>query len=132
MRRLAWIPLLLLIAACPTYDRYKYVSSQKGLMSPDEFARYGPDQAISMAIGREFGHAHSGSTAADFARQAGAAIDYAKKFPQVKNVVADTLGYRLVVTFTDGWTTQVTPITDGKRGDQTAHLPKANQGSPAS
>jgi len=126
MRRLVLVPLLLALAACPSYDRYKYVSSQKGLMSPDQFARYGPDQAIAMAIGREFGHAHSGDSPADFARQAGVALDYAKKFPQVKSIAADTLGYRLVVTFTDGWTTQVTPITDGKRGDQTSDLPKVN------
>ncbi len=42
----------------------------------------------------------------------------------MKGVAADTLGYRLVVTFADGWVTQVTPITDGKRGDETANLPK--------
>ena len=61
------------------------------------------------------------------AKQADAAIGYAKKFPQVKTVTADTLGHRLVVTFADGWTAQVTPLADGKRGDETANLPKGSK-----
>ena len=126
MRRLI-IPLSLLaaFAACRDYDRYRYVSSQKGLMSADEYAKYGPDQAISMAIGREFGKGYYGRSPEGLARQAEAAVTYSKKFAQVKSVVADTLGNRLVVTFGDGWVTQVTPITDGKSGDETANLPKA-------
>ncbi|HEY4102146.1 MAG TPA: hypothetical protein VGM20_14850 [Gemmatimonadales bacterium] len=126
MRRL--IPLLLatglVVAGCRDYDRYGYVSAEKGMISPDEYARYGPDQAIAMAIGREYGKAYAGRSAADFGKQADAAITYAKKFSQVSNVTADSLGFRLVVTFADGWATQVTPITDGKSGDQTANLPK--------
>lgn len=124
MRRLIPITLLLAIVACRDYDRYGYVSSQKGLMSADEYAKYGPDQAIAMAIGREFGTGYAGRTPEGFAKQADAALTYARKFAQVKGVAADTLGYRLVVTFADGWVTQVTPITDGKRGDETANLPK--------
>lgn len=124
MRRLIPITLLLALAACRDYDRYGYVSSQKGLMSADEYAKYGPDQAIAMAIGREFGKGYAGRTPEGFAKQANAALTYARKFAQVKGVAADTLGYRLVVTFADGWVTQVTPITDGKRGDETANLPK--------
>jgi hypothetical protein len=118
------ISLLLAFTACRDYDRYGYVSSQKGLISADEYAKYGPDQAIAMAIGREFGKGYSGRTPAGFAKQAEAALGYSKKFSQVKTVVADTLGYRLVVTFNDGWVTQVTPVTDGKSGDETANLPK--------
>jgi hypothetical protein len=124
MRRLIPITLLLALVACRDYDRYGYVSSQKGLMSADEYAKYGPDQAIAMAIGREFGKGYAGRTPEGFAKQANAALTYARKFAQVKGVAADTLGYRLVVTFADGWVTQVTPITDGKRGDETANLPK--------
>jgi hypothetical protein len=124
MRRLIPITLLLALVACRDYDRYGYVSSQKGLMSADEYAKYGPDQAIAMAIGREFGKGYAGRTPEGFAKQADAALTYARKFAQVKGVAADTLGYRLVVTFADGWVTQVTPITDGKRGDETANLPK--------
>lgn len=126
MRRLVpLLSILLALGACRDYDRYRYVSSEKGLIPADQYARYGPDQAIAMAIGREFGRAHTGATAADFAAQAGAALGYARKFPQVTAITADTLGYRLVVTFADGWTTQVTPINDGKTGDETANLPKA-------
>lgn len=124
MRCIIPLTLLCVLAGCRDYDRYTYVSSQGGLMSADQYAKYGPDQAISMAIGREYGKAHAGGSNADYAKQAGAAISYARKFPTVKSVVADTLGYRLVVTFTDGWATQVTPITDGKSGDETVNLPK--------
>ena len=126
MRRLMPLSLLCLLAACPSYDRYGYVASQKGLIAPDVYARYGPDQAISIAIGREFARGYAGHDAGDFARQAGVALAYARKFPQVKQITADTLGHRLVVTFADEWTTQVTPVTDGKRGDETVNLPKRN------
>lgn len=124
MRRFVPLACLFLLAACPSYDRYGYVTSQKGLLAPDEYAKYGPDQAIAMAIGREFARGYAGRDAAGFAKQADAALAYAKKFPDVTRITADTLGHRLVVTFADGWTTQVTPITDGKRGDETANLPK--------
>jgi hypothetical protein len=125
MRRL--LPVLALtlgVAACPTYDRYKYVASEDGLLSADAYAKYGPEQAISMAVGREFGKAHSDATPAGFAAQADAALAYAKKFPEIKSIVPDTLGYRLTVTFASGWVSQVTPISDGKSGDETAGLPK--------
>lgn len=124
MRRLIPLVLALTLAACPSYDRYPYASSSKGMMPPDEYAKYGPEQAIAVAIGREFGKDHSGSTDADYAKQADAAMAYGKKFPQVKSITADTLGFRLVVTFQGGWTTQVTPIADGKNGDATIGLPK--------
>lgn len=125
MRRL--VPLLALtlgVAACPTYDRYKYVAGQDGLMSADEYAKYGPEQAIAMAVGREFGKAHGADTPDGFAKQADAAVAYAKKFAEIKAVVPDTLGHRLTVTFVSGWVSQVSPITDGKSGDDTAGLPK--------
>ena len=124
MRRLVPLLLALTLAACPSYDRYPYVTSGKGMMPPDEYAKYGPEQAIAVAIGREFGRDHAGSTAADYARQADSAMAYGRRFTQVKSITADTLGFRLAVTFQGGWTTQVTPITDGKRGDQTVGLPK--------
>lgn len=127
MRRFVPITLaLLMVSACRTYDPYPYVSSEKGLVSADQFSKYGPDQAIATAVGREFGRAHKGRTAADYAAQAAAAIAYAKKFPQVTSITADTLGFRLALTFRSGWTAQVTPIDDGKTGDETANLPKGN------
>ena len=125
MRRLTPLSLLFLLAACPSYDRYAYVTGQKGLMAADEYARYGPDQAIAVAVGREFARGFAGKTPDDFARQTGTALTYARKFAQLTTVTADTLGHRLVLTFADGWTTQVNPITDGKSGDETANLPKA-------
>ena len=125
MRRLTAFSLVLLLAACPSYDRYSYVASQKGLLAADDYAKYGPDQAIAVAVGREFAKGFAGKTPEGFAQQADAALSYARKFPQLKGVTADTLGHRLVLTFVDGWTTQVTPITDGKTGDATANLPKA-------
>ena len=124
MRRYAPLALVALLAACPTYDSYKYAAGQDGLMSADDYAAYGPEQAIAMAVGREFGKGEAGSTPDGFAKQADAALTYAKKFPQIKTITADTLGHRLVLTFADGWSTQVTPITDGKSGDETKGLPK--------
>lgn len=111
IRRLAPLALVATLAACPTYDAAKYTRDQDGLMSADEYAKYGQEQAIAMAIGREFA-----------TTSAGGAVEYAKKFPSVTSVEPDSLGSRLVVTFNGGWRTQVTPITDGKRGDETAGL----------
>ena len=103
MRRLVPVVLALSMVACRTYDRYPYVSSGKGLMAPDEYAKYGPEQAIAVAIGREFGKDFAGKNDADYAKQTDAAMAYGKKFPQVKTITADTLGHRLVVTFQGGW-----------------------------
>lgn len=124
MHRLAPLLLIAALTACPSYDRYSYVTSQKGLMAADDYAKYGADQAIAVAVGREFARGYSASTPKGFAKQADAALSYARKFTQIKSIAADTLGHRLVLTFVDGWTTQVTPITDGKSGDETANLPK--------
>lgn len=111
IRRLAPLAAVATLAACPTYDAAKYVRDQDGLMPADEYAKYGKEQAIAMAIGREFA-----------ATSAGGAVEYAGKFAEVATVEPDSLGNRLVVTFKGGWRTQVTPITDGKSGDETAGL----------
>ncbi len=123
MRRVFPVLALAMLTACPTYDGYRGVATEDGMLAPDEFAKYGPQQAIAVAIGREFGHAHGGKSAEALAQQSEAAVTYARTFPQVRQVVADTLGHRLVVTFTNGWSAQVTPITDGKRGSETPGLP---------
>jgi hypothetical protein len=125
MRRLIPLTLCFVLAACPSYDRYGYVTTDKGMLPPDTYAKYGTDQAISVAVGREFAKGYAGGNAAGFAKQADAALGYARKFPQLKTVTADTLGHRLVLTFVDGWSTQVIPITDGKSGDETVNWPKA-------
>lgn len=123
MRRFLPALALATLTACPTYDGYQSVATEDGMLAPDEFAKYGPQQAIAVAIGREFGHAHDGRSVEALTRQSEAAVTYARSFPQVRRVIADTLGHRLVVTFTNGWSAQVTPITDGKRGSETPGLP---------
>lgn len=126
MRRLFACALLVAgVAGCRDYDRYTYVSSQAGLLPADSFAKYGPDQAIAMAVGREYGKAHHGTSPEDYTKQADVAVAYGKKFTQVKSITADPLDFRLVINFVDGMSSQVSPITDGKSGDETLDLPKA-------
>ncbi len=80
MRRLVPLAFLLAFAACRDYDRYQYVAGQKGLIAPDEYATYGPDQAISMAIGREFAKGHlRAMTPPVGAKQTDAALTYARR-----------------------------------------------------
>ena len=114
MRRLVPLLLVATLAACPSYDMKPYVSSQDGLMNADEWAKYGPEQAMAVAIGREYGQ-HDAATAAA----------YGKKFAPVDSISVDSLGNRLVVHFKDGWAAQVNPIDDGKAGAETAGLPGA-------
>ena len=120
--------LILLVAAavlggCRDYHFYPRVSQQDGYVPPDQFARYGREQAQQVAIGREFAAAYRGDTPADRAAQARDAIAYASKLPDVRNVTADSLGYRLTVEFASGWRVAVLPIDDGKRGSETPGLP---------
>ena len=124
MRRLLALPLLALtLAGCPSYDSYAPVVSQKGLVPPDQFARYGAEQAQAVAIGREFGYAYQGDTPADFGAQAAAGVAYARTMPDVVNVTADSLGHRLTIQFRSGWRTAVDPIADGRRGNETPGIP---------
>jgi hypothetical protein len=114
------IVLVLSIAAlggCRDYQSTRHVASQAGLIPPDQFARYGREQAIAVAIGREFGRPYnSGSTA-----QSEVAINYAQnKFGKdIEAISADPQSNRIVVTFKSGWRTAVVPIKDGKTGDDT-------------
>ncbi|HQR18738.1 MAG TPA: hypothetical protein PK948_10215 [Gemmatimonadales bacterium] len=126
MRRLAALPLLVLsLAACPSYDSYGPVVSQKGLVPPDQFARYGKEQAQAVAIAREFGYAYQGDTPSDFGIQAQAAAEYARTLPDVVTVKVDSLGHRLTVQFRSGWRAPIVPIQDGRRGAETPNLPGA-------
>lgn len=111
MRRLVPLLLVATLAACPSYDPEPYLTDQDGLMDADEWAKYGGEQAMAVAIGREFGQ-HDAATAAA----------YGKKFTPVDSITVDSLGSRLVVHFKGGWNAQVNPITDGKNGDETAGL----------
>jgi hypothetical protein len=104
---------LLAVVACRPYDLRSPVSDQDGLIPAAQFARYGADQAKAVAIGRALAQWDGGTAPAARATQVGKAAEYARSLPGVKHVDADTLGYRLTVTFASGWRTAVLPITDG-------------------
>jgi hypothetical protein len=129
-RSFAVVALLMALASCRSYDLESRLTSQAGLIPPDRFARYGREQAQEVAIAREYGHARSGSTPEELAKRADTAARYAQTLPDVAEVRADPLGYRLTIRFKSGWLTMVTPIDDGKRGAETKGLPaEAGSGS---
>ena len=115
MKRLAVVLALFTLAGCRNYDNWDAVSDQGGLVPPDVYATYGREQAIVVAVGREFARPYNSGAGA----QARIATAYARKFPDVVNVTADTLGNRLTIQFKDGWLAAVVPIDDGKTGDDT-------------
>jgi len=112
-RRLGLCLAALALASCRSYQYESKITSQDGLVPPDQFARYGHDQAEAIAIGREFGR-----TGAD------SAMAYARSLGDVATVSADSLGYRMTVLFKSGWRTGIAPIHDGKRGGETPGLGK--------
>ena len=121
--RLLRSPLLLglalsaALAGCRDYQYKSHVSGQNGLIPADQYARYGREQAIAVAIGREFARPYNSGPEA----QADVTINYARnKFPKdIIDISADPLGDRLVVTFKSGWRAAIVPINDGKLGDDT-------------
>ncbi len=119
------LTITLVLTACPSYDEYPKLRSQQGYVPADQYARYGSEQAEAMAIAREFGRAFQGESRADYVAQADAAVKYARTLPDVTNITADSLGHRLTIQFRSGWRTMVLPIDDGKRGSETANLPRA-------
>jgi hypothetical protein len=122
-RALGCIGLAVLIAGCPSYDRYARVVDADGLVPADVFARYGAEQAEAIAIGRALGTGHTGMDRAALARQVTQAVTYAKGLPDVTDVRADTAAFLLTVTFKSGWRKAITPIDDGTAADQTPGLP---------
>jgi hypothetical protein len=123
--RVRFLLLLLPLVSCRSYDYYSRLTSQRGLTPPDQFARYGREQAEAVAIAREFGKAYQGNTPEGFAKQAQAAVSYAKTLPDVVDVTPDPLGNRLTIRFKSGWREAVNPIDDGKRGKETPGLAAA-------
>ena len=112
--RLAILALLAL-AGCRHYDIEDHISKQDGLIPADQFALYGREQAIAVAIGREFGRPYNSGVGAP----SRVAIAYSRQFPEVVDIQPDSLGHRLQVQFKSGWRTGIVPINDGKRGPDT-------------
>jgi hypothetical protein len=117
------VMLLTALTSCRNYDLQSRLISQGGLVPADQFARYGREQAEEMAIAREFGADLKRSSPPDLIKSAEAASQFARTLPDVADVQADPLGYRLTLRFKSGWRTMVTPIDDGRRGTETAGLP---------
>jgi hypothetical protein len=120
--RFGFLLLPLLLASCRSYDYYSRLTSQRGLLPADQFARYGREQAEAVAISREFGKAYQGNTPDALAKQAQAAISYARTLPDVMDITPDPLGNRLTIRFKSGWREAVNPVDDGKRGSDTPGL----------
>ena len=114
-RPLGLMLLALTLAACRDYGLRDRVSGDGGLVPPEQFARYGREQAQFVAAGRELARVGPDSIA-----QAAA---YARTLPDVAQVVADPQGTWLTIQFKSGWRAATTPIDDGKRGAETAGLP---------
>ncbi|MEP7324915.1 MAG: hypothetical protein ABI836_03115 [Gemmatimonadota bacterium] len=116
MKRPALVLLALVgFAACRDYPLADHLKNQDGLLPADQFAAYGREQAIAVAIGREFGRPYNSGVGAP----ARVAIAYARQFPDIVNIQADSLGNRLTIEFNSGWRTAIVPIDDGKRGADT-------------
>ena len=124
MQKLSAVAFVLLLAgACRPYQKGQYLADQTGLLPADRYAMYGVEQAEAVAIGREMGASHGKAQP----EQIAAAIEYARKQPDVVDVVADTLGWRLQVRFKSGWIKGIVPIEDGKHGAETVNLPGVSQ-----
>ena len=117
------LALVLLLAGCPQYDRYSRIADEKGVVPADVFARYGSEQAQSVAIGRALATGYAGNDSTALEKQVSQAADYARKLPGVADVQADSKAFLLTVTFKSGWKKAITPINDGVPADQTPGLP---------
>ncbi len=122
-RRFGVMLAVVLLLSCRSYDYYPRVSDGDGLVPGDQFARYGHEQAQAVSIGRRLGQT----------REEGieAAVAYARSLPGIVDVVADTAGNWLTLSFRSGWRTAVTPLADGEPADDTPNLPAAANPPPA-
>lgn len=111
--------LAVAVLACRPYDLRSTLQDQGGLIPATQYARYGSEQAKVVAIGRALGQWDGGLAAEARATQVAKAAEFAKTLPGVTSVVADTLGYRLTVTFASGWRSAVVPIADGVAPEDT-------------
>jgi hypothetical protein len=117
--------LLLALSACRGYDYQSRISKPHGFVPGDQMARYGREQAQSVAISRAFATARTGDSPEDLAAQADSAVRYARTLPDVVNAVADPLSSRLTVQFRSGWIDGIVPLDDGKKAAETPGLPGA-------
>jgi hypothetical protein len=117
--------LLLALTACRGYDYQSRISKPEGFVPGDQMARYGREQAQSVAISRAFAAARSGDSPADLAAQADSAVRYARTLPDVVSAVADPQSRRLTVQFRSGWIDGIVPLDDGKAAGETPGLPGA-------
>jgi hypothetical protein len=124
-RRLRMLMPVLVMVACRNYDLESRLTDQHGLVPADQYAHYGTEQAEAAAIAREFGRAAQGHTPDAFAKQADAAMAYARTLPDVKDIGADPLGHRLTIRFASGWRVAVNPVSDGKTGADTPGIAAA-------
>jgi hypothetical protein len=118
-RRIVTLLSVVALASCRSYQYESKLTDQEGKVPPDQYARYGADQAEGIAIAREFGRAAHGDSPAALTKQAAAAMAYARTLPNVADITADPLGYRLTIRFKSGWRLAVPPIEDGKSGAET-------------
>lgn len=105
------------LGACRDYNFKRHVSNQDGLIPADQYARYGREQAIAVAIGREFARPYNSGPEA----QVDVAINYARTnfAKDIRDISGDPQSNRIVVTFASGWRTAIVPIADGKTGADT-------------
>jgi hypothetical protein len=122
-RGLGVLLAVLLLPSCRTYDYYSRVSDETGYVSGDQYARYGREQAQSVAIARRLAESREDGLEA--------AVTYARSLPDVVNVVADPQGNWLTLSFKSGWRVAVTPLADGKSATETPNLPAAATPAPA-
>jgi hypothetical protein len=106
---------LAVLVSCRSYDLHARLTDQDGLIPPDQFARYGREQAEEMAIAREFGAAIKRSSSRDTAAAANQTLAFARRQPDVADARIDPVGLRLTLRFKSGWRSMVTPIEDGKQ-----------------
>src|SRR5580765_1337738 len=97
------VMLVTALVSCRAYDLESRLTDQAGLVPPDRFARYGREQAQEVAIAREYGQAHDGPSPEDLTKRADTAVRYARSLPDVADVGADPLGFRLTIRFKSGW-----------------------------
>lgn len=122
-RRFGVMLAVLLLPSCRSYEYYPRVSDGDGLVPGDQFARYGHEQAQAVSIGRRFAQTREEGTEA--------AVTYARSLPGVVDVVADSAGNWLTLSFRSGWRTAVTPLADGESAADTPNLPAAASPPPA-